>query len=179
MSYPYVVTIDKPGYDTVHLGFTFRHQAEMAAASLRRQLSSTAHPEGTEISWGETPAGIEPLAPLPTDPYLIAGATYAEPDNFEDLPGAEFPDLFSRLQAQEGDERAGKIWIEADQHISEWERVIEEQLATEDSRVATWSEYHEATAISARFNGWPHNQLLLYVATGLANEAGETAGQGR
>lgn len=40
-----------------------------------------------------------------------------------------------------------------------------------------WSDYHQATAITARFDGWPANQTLLYVALGLANEAGETAGE--
>lgn len=40
-----------------------------------------------------------------------------------------------------------------------------------------WSDYHRATAVTARFDGWPVNQALLYVALGLANEAGEAAGE--
>lgn len=42
--------------------------------------------------------------------------------------------------------------------------------------VDSWAEFHEATAITARFGEWPPNQTLLYAALGLANEAGEAAG---
>ncbi|GAA2798464.1 nucleoside triphosphate pyrophosphohydrolase family protein [Saccharopolyspora taberi] len=38
------------------------------------------------------------------------------------------------------------------------------------------AEFHKKTAITARFDDWPENQTLLYVALGLANEAGEVAG---
>lgn len=46
-----------------------------------------------------------------------------------------------------------------------------------DKQRSAWTDYHEATVISARFDEWPENQTLLYIATGLASEAGEVAGQ--
>ncbi len=39
-----------------------------------------------------------------------------------------------------------------------------------------WAEFHKASGITARFDDWPQNQTRLYVALGLANEAGEVAG---
>lgn len=46
-----------------------------------------------------------------------------------------------------------------------------------DCPASDWTEYHDATTTTARFDGWPQTQTVLYVATGLVNEAGETAGQ--
>lgn len=38
-------------------------------------------------------------------------------------------------------------------------------------------QYHADTAISARFDGWPDQQVLLYVAAGLVSAVGEVAGE--
>lgn len=39
-----------------------------------------------------------------------------------------------------------------------------------------WAEFHEASAVTARFDEWSQNQTRLYVALGLTSEAGEVAG---
>lgn len=45
------------------------------------------------------------------------------------------------------------------------------------SAESAWRRYHEDTAISARFDGWPDQQVLLYFAAGLVSEGGEAAGE--
>lgn len=116
-TFPYTVTITKPSYEPVHLGFPFWHEAETACTSLRRQLTNTAHPAGTTIAWAETPDGISPLPPLNTGTWALAEAILAAPDQSHWEPGAEFPDLFSRLQAQEGTDRAMTMFREACQIV--------------------------------------------------------------
>jgi hypothetical protein len=86
----------------------FRHQAEHASWSLTDDLRNTQHVEGTTITWSPTPNAVSPLAPVPTDPCALADLV-AQEDN--DLPmGHAFPDMFSRLKAQEGYEPAARIW---------------------------------------------------------------------
>lgn len=101
-TYPYCVTVIKPGYDSVHLGFPYHHQAEMAATSLRTQLQFTTHPAGTTLLYGPTPADTEPEPPTPTEPHQLAALIDEMPSG--DPTGSTFPDLYSRLCAQEGDE---------------------------------------------------------------------------
>lgn len=107
---PYCVTITKPGMDTVHLGFVFRHQAEQAAGTLRFNLFNTAHPEGTAITWGSTPNEVTPLYPVPTDSYALSQEITTEVDDRDERYGANYPDLYARLQAQEGVDQASKLW---------------------------------------------------------------------
>lgn len=92
--------IVRPGHDTLHLGFAFKHQAEMAVHSLRRQLAHTTHIPGTTIEYGPTPAGVEVISPLPTGAAEIAEAIDRE-ERDGDI-GALFPDVFARLHAQIG-----------------------------------------------------------------------------
>ncbi|MFI5782632.1 hypothetical protein [Nocardia sp. NPDC051570] len=111
MDYPFVATVHRPGLPDVHLGFTFRHQATHASWSLTDCLYNTEHVEGTTIAWSPTPDGVSALPPLPTDSFALAELIAQEDD---DLPtGHAFPDLFSRLKAQEGHETATTIWRNA------------------------------------------------------------------
>lgn len=59
-------------------------------------------------SWGRTPDGVTPLAPVPTDSYSLVELIEQED---HDLPmGHAFPDLYARLKAQEGYELAARTW---------------------------------------------------------------------
>ncbi|WP_372672674.1 hypothetical protein [Amycolatopsis kentuckyensis] len=104
--FPFAVTITCPGHPTVHLGYTYRHDAEQAAWHLTAALDHTAHPEGTEIIWGATPTGVEITPPLTTSYQSIA-------EHPEFTAEHRFPDLYSRLVAQEGHEDGRKIWLQA------------------------------------------------------------------
>lgn len=109
--YPFVATVHRPDLPDIHLGFDSGHSAEHAATSLRFDLTSTQHVEGTTISYSPTPEGVTPLAPVPADPYTVAEFLAKEDDN---RPyGHAFPDLFSRLKAQFGHEKACRIHSEA------------------------------------------------------------------
>ena len=104
---PYVATVHRPGLPDVPLGFAFGHQAEHASWSLREDLTSTQHVPGTTVTWGRTPDGVNPQEPVPTGPPVVADLL-AQEDH--DLPmGHNFPDVFSRLKAQEGCEEAARI----------------------------------------------------------------------
>lgn len=106
----FVTTVHRPGLPDVHLGFRFQHQAEHASWSLTSDLTNTTHVVGTTISWGSRPRGVAVLPPVPADAGLIA-----ELIRQEDYHGdpEQFPDLYSRLKAQEGFERGGEIWSSA------------------------------------------------------------------
>lgn len=92
--------IVRPGHDTLYLGFAFKHQADMAVHSFRRQLTHTTHIPGTTIEYGPTPAGVDVIPPLPTSAAEIAGVIDRE-ERDGDI-GALFPDVFARLHAQIG-----------------------------------------------------------------------------
>lgn len=110
-SYPFVATVHRPGLADVHLGFWFQHQAEQASRSLTQDLIGTCHVEGTTITWSTTPDGVTPLDPVPAVWLSVAELMETEDD---DLPtGHAFPDLFSRLKAQEGYETASRVWADA------------------------------------------------------------------
>jgi hypothetical protein len=111
IDFPFLTTVHRPGLPDVHLGFAFPHQAEHASWSLTDDLRNTQHIEGTTITWSPTPDTVSPLAPVPTDPCTLAELVAQENNN---LPmGHAFPDLFSRLKAQEGYETAARIWHDA------------------------------------------------------------------
>lgn len=101
----FVTTVHRPGLPDVHLGFRFQHQAEHASWSLTSDLTNTTHVVGTTISWRSRPRGVAVLPPVPADAGLIA-----ELIRQEDYHGdpEQFPDLHSRLKAQEGFERPVK-----------------------------------------------------------------------
>ena len=113
VDFPFVTTVHRPGLPDVHLGFAVEHQAEQACRSLTIALQYTQHIEGTTITWSPTPDRVTVLAPLPTDQGSVALADLIaqEPNNL--APGHAFPDLFSRLKAQEGYETAALIWTNA------------------------------------------------------------------
>lgn len=109
--YPFVATVHRPGLPDVHLGFAFQHQAELACLSLTEDLIGTAHVEGTKVTWSPTPDGVCPLPPVWADSPAVASLIGQEPDGVP--PEHRFPDLFSRLKAQEGHETASRIWRDA------------------------------------------------------------------
>jgi hypothetical protein len=111
VDYGFITTVHRPGLPDVHLGFAFQHQAEQACRSLTAALRYTQHVEGTTVTWSSTPDGIAPLPSVPTDPGELAYLVEQDPN---DLPmGHAFPDLFSRLVAQQGYDSAARIWREA------------------------------------------------------------------
>lgn len=103
----FVTTVHRPGLPDIDLGFRFQHQAESAGRSLTADLGNTSHLDGTTITWSKTPAGVDPLPPLPTGSYALADLIMQE--DYQGS-GREFPDLYSRLCAQEGPTDADKIW---------------------------------------------------------------------
>lgn len=109
--YPFITTVHRPGLPDVHLGFAFQHQAELACWSLTEDLIGTAHVEGTTVTWSPTPDGVCPQSPVLADVAAVASLIEQEPDDVS--PERRFPDLFSRLKAQEGYETASRIWREA------------------------------------------------------------------
>lgn len=111
VDFPFVTTVHRPGLPEVHLGFAFQHEAQYAAWSLTDDLCSTQHIEGTTITWSATPDRVSVLDPVPTESCALADLI-AQENNY--LPtGHAFPDLFSRVQAQEGYETASRIWSNA------------------------------------------------------------------
>lgn len=111
IAYPFVTTVHRPGLPDVQLGFTYGHQAEHASWSLADDLRCTQHVEGTTITWGATPDSATPLAPVSTDPCEVA--LLLEQQDLNQPMGHAFPDLYSRLKAQEGYETATRIWRNA------------------------------------------------------------------
>jgi hypothetical protein len=109
--HPFFTTVHRPGLPDVHLGFAFAHQAEHASWSLTDDLCNTQHIEGTTITWSPTPGRVSALAPVPAAPCTLADLI-AQDDNNRPM-GHAFPDLFSRLKAQEGYETAARIWRDA------------------------------------------------------------------
>lgn len=110
-TYPYCVTITRPGHGTRYLGFTTAHGGEMARARLTAEMQTTTHVPGTVIGIIPTPDDVTPEPPLTTDVYALADEIRQE--NCEGDTGARFPDLYNRLSAQEGYERAAKLWRHA------------------------------------------------------------------
>jgi len=111
IAYPFVTTVHRPGLGDVYLGFDYQYQAEHASSSLSDDLRCTAHVEGTTITWGATPDGATPLAPLPADPCEVA--LLLEQEDLNQPTGHNFPDSWTRLKAQEGYETAVRIWRNA------------------------------------------------------------------
>lgn len=110
--FPFAVTVTRPGLPAIYLGYAYRHAAEQAAWHLTDALHHTAHPEGTEIIWGATPPGVEVTPPLPTSYQSIAEHPEFSAEHL-------FPDLYSRLVAQEGYEDGRTIWLKACSY-SDW-----------------------------------------------------------
>lgn len=103
----FVVTVRRQGMSDLHLGFAFQHQAEQACSSLRSDLTSTTHVARTTISWSRRPRGVTVLAPVPTD--VCGLVEMIEKENYRGRAD-QFPDVYSRLVAQEGYELARRLW---------------------------------------------------------------------
>jgi hypothetical protein len=88
-----------------------RETADDYARALSWQLSGSA-PEGTTVTVEPYDQAHEHLDPRPpADLFGLAGLVEAEPDG----PGGGwgFPDLYSRLRAAHGDQRASQAWMVA------------------------------------------------------------------
>ncbi|MET9260326.1 hypothetical protein [Amycolatopsis sp. NPDC004079] len=109
--FPFVAIVHRPGLPDVHLGFAFEHQARQAAWSLADDLHNTSHIQGTTVGWSPTPESATSLAPVPTDPCVLAALIAGEPVG--EPTGRAFPDLYSRLKAQEGYDASARIWGDA------------------------------------------------------------------
>lgn len=103
----FVATVHRPNLPDVHLGYVFQHQAESACASLRSALVGTTHVAGTTITWSQRLPGMAVEPPVPTEPASIV--SLIEHDLYNGEPD-QFPDLFSRLAAQEGYDSAREMW---------------------------------------------------------------------
>lgn len=110
MSEPlYSAVITKPGHGIVRLGpLGFQHVAEHMVWDLCSQLHSTSHPAGTTIEVAPFDESLPHLPLLPRDSMELANLMDGEQG--DDGSGASFPDLFSRLHAQEGYEVAARLW---------------------------------------------------------------------
>lgn len=109
----YAVILTRPGLDPVRLGpYEKEHQAEQMAGALRYQMRHTQHVEGTVIDVGDYRPELEHLDPrVPSAPYALAEVM--DDDEGGDGTGNNFPDLYTRLAAQEGHERASEAWSKA------------------------------------------------------------------
>ncbi|MFJ6784521.1 hypothetical protein [Streptomyces yangpuensis] len=109
----HAVILDRPGLDPVRIGpYEHESRAEEIAAGLRRQLHHTSHVEGTVITTGAFRPDLDHLDPqVPRDPYALAEAMDNDPDG--DGTGRNFPDLYSRLCAQEPEAYASDLWKRA------------------------------------------------------------------
>lgn len=112
----YAVVITKPGRETVRFGPIPYHSQAQGWISTLDMNTGAARLEGT--IWGI--ADYDPALPhtparVPTGPYELTEAIDAEPAG--DGLGTNFPDLFLRLQAQEGYDRASELWTKACEHM--------------------------------------------------------------
>ncbi|AIA00538.1 hypothetical protein [Streptomyces noursei] len=105
----YAVILTRPDLDPVRLGpFAESHAAHDFAQGLRRQMSYTAHVDGTVVDVGDYRPELDHRdAYLPTDPYALA--TAMDDDEHGDGTGRNFPDLYARLVAQRGYD-AADLW---------------------------------------------------------------------
>ncbi|MCQ8833795.1 hypothetical protein [Streptomyces malaysiensis] len=104
------VVIMRPGLPDIRLGpYAFPHQATSVASSLRLQMHSTQHVDGTTVT-------VQPYRPhlthqdphVPTDTFQLARMMDEEEPSA--VMGHDFPDLWARLHAHEGHDRASSIW---------------------------------------------------------------------
>lgn len=102
--------------------------AEHAAGSFGMMLHNSA-PQGTTVDVGPYDPAVPHLDPYPpTDVSTLAVAVVDEPDG----PGGgwSFPDLWARLHASTGYDRARKVWVDACQLADYWaEQDAEERQA--------------------------------------------------
>jgi hypothetical protein len=109
----YAVVLTRPGLDPVRLGpYVKERHAQQMAGALRYQMRHTQHVEGTVIDVGDYRPELQHLDPsVPSAPYALAEVMDDDEDG--DGTGNNFPDLYTRLAAQEGHERASKAWSKA------------------------------------------------------------------
>lgn len=104
------VVITKPGFDTVRIGpFHYEHQARSFAHSLEFRAFQAARPEGTTVEVAAYDPEL-PHTPLPpNDVTLLVLVMDEETERGE----AAYPDLYDRLVAHHGYERAADLWRHA------------------------------------------------------------------
>ncbi|MFD9005939.1 hypothetical protein ACFV0T_34175 [Streptomyces sp. NPDC059582] len=109
----YAVVLARPRLPEIRFGsYDYFHQAASITTSLRQQRHSTQHVIETTVTVHPYIPGLGYTDPqVPTDPYQLA--TLIGDDLDGDGTGRNFPDLWARLHAQEGYERAVRIWRRA------------------------------------------------------------------
>ncbi|GGN46338.1 DUF1643 domain-containing protein [Streptomyces fuscichromogenes] len=109
----YAVVLARPGLPDLRYGpHEYLHRAASIATSLRQQLSSTQHVPGTTVTVHPYLPDLDYTEPfVPRDPDQLADLMDTEPGG--DGTGRNFPDLWARLEAQEGYEEAERIWRKA------------------------------------------------------------------
>lgn len=120
----WAVIINRPGYDPVRVGPLSEPAADTQAADFRMQLTGTQHVPGTTITTGPYDPSHPHLGPVLMDSFALADAVLAEPPS--PMDGTNFPDLYSRLRAQDGSDRAREVWGRA---LDIAGAIEEEQLA--------------------------------------------------
>lgn len=123
--HPYVVTVTRPDRPTLYFGYTHLAEAMAAAVRFRQALTHTAHLDGTTVTWAANDAGTYAYSPVPTDPITLSGLLHSEPDTD---PAERFPDLYTRLDAQIGED-ARRVWASAC-------HLIDQDSETEDALCA-------------------------------------------
>ncbi|MEV8634267.1 hypothetical protein AB0395_21690 [Streptosporangium sp. NPDC051023] len=118
----FAIDVVKPGYPTAHLGpFAAEEQRSSYLQALRRQMKTTAYPEGVcfeDVPYDSDRTDVDHLpVDLPGTPVELATLLAAEPD----ATGRAFPDLPTRLRIRFGDDDGERLWrlvlaeVEADQ----------------------------------------------------------------
>ncbi|MBL1086824.1 DUF1643 domain-containing protein [Streptomyces actinomycinicus] len=109
---PLDVVLNRPGLPDLRLGpYYHPHVARGVATGLRQQMHSTQHVPGTVVTVQPHRGADHLEARVPTDSAVLADLMDDNPPG--DGTGRDFPDLYARLYAQEGYERASELWSKA------------------------------------------------------------------
>ena len=109
---PWAVWILRPDLPDVQIGpLTYQYQASDQAATLEMMMHSTHHVDGTVLAVGRFRSEQPHLGAVPTGAEQLA--LLIQGWSGSDGTGRDFPDIYSRLQAQVGLDRASEVWLAA------------------------------------------------------------------